>query len=266
MDAHAHLDFFARSNRLEGCLSRAWQGGLQGIITVGTSPADWNQHRTIAATDPRIVFTVGLHPTEIDPSMTPERIGDLLAAEMDRQDRPVAIGEIGLDYHRPERGPDEWRRQREIFSRQLELARRWDLPVVIHCRDRAGHRDAWLDCLDLIGKAHFDGPMACMHCFSYGPEEMALWLELGAVASFTGVITYDSAEAIRRALVLEPLDRIMFETDCPFLLPAGRRGEADENEPLFVLDTIRRGADLIGISADELADRSTLNTRRFFGL
>lgn len=266
MDSHAHLDFFARQHRLDDCLDRAWKGGLKGIITLGTSPRDWAEHRRIASADDRIAFTVGLHPTEIDGGQTLKSIGDGLEAAMVGPKRPVAIGEIGLDYHRPQRDPNEWERQRAVFSLQMELAKRWELPVVIHCRDVSGRRDAWRDCLTILDRIKFDGQRACMHCFSYGCDEMKAWMGRGSAASFTGVITYDSADEIRRAMALEPLDRIMFETDSPFLLPAMRRRDADENEPLFVRDIIRYAAGLLHVPSADLIELADRNPRHFFGL
>jgi TatD DNase family protein len=160
----------------------------------------------------------------------------------------VAIGEIGLDYHY-DFSPREV--QREVFSRQLAMARK---PVIIHTRE------AWDDTLRLL-REH-PGVTGVFHCFSGGPEEAEQVLEMGFYLSFAGVVTFPKALRIQEAARMAPSDRLLVETDAPYLAPVPRRGK--RNEPAFVLETARRVAELRGESLDQLAAATTENFRRVF--
>jgi len=231
------------------------------MIAVGTSSEDWAVYRELAQRwAGRISYTVGLHPTGVEEGW--EEMVRQLSPFFMPPCPPVALGEIGLDFFHlpgdPVAAGEAILRQEEAFRQQLSLARELECPVVIHSRD------AFEATVRLVDEAEVDWEKVVFHCFSYGPNEVAALNERGGRASFTGIVTYKNASAVREALVRQGVARLMIETDCPYLTPEPHRGKP--NEPAFVADTGRFCAGLLGIGADELAQRTTANAEAFFGL
>lgn len=263
IDTHTHLESFARRGELEDVLARAWAAGLEGLVTIGTDPEDWTLYRDIAARHGGAVrYAAGLHPCSVD-ERWPEHFAALEAFWSGREGPvPVALGETGLDrFHLP---PDDsaaaerifgW--QREAFAAALRLARRLSCPVVVHSRG------AFRECVELVDASGVAWSKVVFHCFSEGPAEMAELLRRGGFGSFTGIITYRKADAVREAARLQGLDRLMLETDAPYLTPLPHRGKP--NEPAYLRHTAEFCAGLFGVKPEELGRRTTARARDFYG-
>ncbi len=251
VDSHCHLDDGQFDADRDAVIERARAAGVERLLAVGTGsgPPDLEAGIRLAESWPHIWATVGVHPHDASKAgpETFERLRELLA-----HPKVVGVGEIGLDYHY-----DFSRRevQREVFARQLEIARAAGKPIIIHTRE------AWEDTLRVLGP----GPQrGIFHCFSGGPEEAARALELGFHISFAGVVTFPKAVRIQEAARIVPSDRLLVETDAPYLAPVPRRGK--RNEPAFVVETARRVAELRGESFERVAAITTENFARLFGL
>lgn len=265
IDTHTHLETFHHRGMLAGVLERARAAGIEAMVTIGTSPEDWDLYRGLAAGHPGFVhFTVGLHPCAVDERWTEavaavERFWTAAAAPL-----PVALGECGLDrYHLPKDDAAaaarilDW--QREAFRAQLGIARRLGCPVVVHSRG------AFAECVEMIDASGVDWRRVVFHCFTEGPDEMAALTRRGGWGSFTGILTYKTADAIRHAAKAQGLARLMIETDAPYLAPMPHRGKP--NEPAFVQHTAAfAAAEVFGVPFSELAAVTTANARAFFGL
>lgn len=262
IDTHTHLESFVRKGELENALSRAREAGVGAMITIGTSTDDWVLYRDIAARNPTFVFySAGLHPCSVDASWEREVAG-LSAYWSGPEPRPVALGECGLDrFHLPKDATESeqilaW--QKSAFEVQLDLAKRLACPVVVHSRG------AFAECVEIIDASGVDWSRVVFHCFTEGEAEMRALLERGGWGSFTGILTYKSAEALRAAARLQGLERVMLETDAPYLTPVPHRGKP--NEPAFIRHTAEYAAELFGVGYDELARVSSENARRVFGV
>lgn len=264
IDTHTHLETFARRGALDPALARARAAGVEALVTIGTSTDDWALYRDLAAAHPGFVhFTAGLHPCSVAAGWAGElaALGEFFDSAATT--RPVALGEIGLDrFHLPKDDPvraaEIFAWQRAAFTAGLALARRAGCPVVVHSRG------AFADCVDLIDASGVPWERVVFHCFTEGEAEMAELTRRGGFGSFTGILTYKSADAIRAAARAQGLDRFMLETDAPYLTPLPHRGKP--NEPAFVRHTAEFAAALFGVGYDELAATTTANARRFFGL
>jgi len=261
IDSHCHLEGFQSSGELSEILDRALEAGVTRMIAVGTSVVDWTVYREMKGRLPgRIEYTVGLHPGAVEANWAEETAK--LSTFFAPPQSPVALGEIGLDYFRLPEDPvaagEAILRQEGAFREQLLLARELKVPVVVHSRD------AFSETVKLIDESGVDWTRVVFHCFSYGAEEVAVLNERGGRASFTGLVTYKNAPEIREAMVKQGVERLMLETDSPYLAPEPHRGKT--NEPAFVADIGRRCARELGMSEDELARRTSENVREFFGL
>ena len=261
IDTHTHLDSFARRGELPAVLQRARDAGLEGMIAIGTDADDWSLYHDIAAANPGFVaYSVGMHPCNVDERWA-ERFAQV-EAFWQREKRPVALGEIGLDrFHLPK---DDgvaaekifgW--QRAAFAEGLILAKRLGCPVVVHSRG------AFQECVGMIDAAGIDWSRVVFHCFTETVVEMAELTKRGGFGSFTGVITYKNAEAVRAAALAQGLARLMIETDAPYLTPMPHRGKP--NEPALMRHTAEYSAGLFGVSDERLAEVTTANARKFFG-
>lgn len=262
IDTHTHLDSFAARGELPAVLQRAREAGIEGMIAIGTDADDWLLYRDIAAKNPGVVsYSVGIHPCNVDGKWV-ERFAQI-EAFWRQTPKPVALGEIGLDrFHLSKDDPAGAERiiswQKAAFTEGLMLAKRLGCPVVVHSRG------AFQECVEMIDASGVDWSRVVFHCMTEGPEQMDVLLKRGGFASFTGVITYKSAENVRAAALAQGLDRLMIETDAPYLTPMPLRGKP--NEPAFVRHTAEYCAGLFGVSSEKLAAVTTTNARRFFGI
>jgi len=256
IDTHAHLASSKLAGETETLVQRARREQITRIITIGCETEDSARNVELAAAHPEVYATVGVHPTSIHEVSEDWRdtIRDLLG-----RDKVVALGEIGLDYHHPPSdgsSVESWRaRQDSFFRSQLDLARELSVPVVIHQRDCAR------EVLDVI-RPYAGSVEAVFHCFTGSAEEGRELLDLGFHLSFTGVVTYKSARDVADCAASLPLDRIMVETDAPYLTPVPHRGT--RNEPAYVRHTAAFLADRRGVSLEEFARETSATARRFF--
>lgn len=252
IDSHCHLYTEELRDDLASVLARARAAGVTRMICIG-SGHDLTSARAsvaLATTEPDVYATVGIHPHDaahIQPA-------DWLELErLAREPRVVGVGETGLDYHY-ERSPRE--SQRLAYRRFIALARSSDRPVVSHVRD--AHADAAEILLD-EGADQIGG---VIHCFTGDVADARRYLDLGQYLSFSGILTFKNAEGIRQAAAFAPADRVLVETDAPFLAPIPHRGQ--RNEPAFVARTLETLAGLRAISTDEADRITTDNARRVF--
>ncbi len=254
VDSHCHLDDERFDEDRDAVVERALASGVEAMMSIGTGdgPPDLEAAIRLAERYPSVWATVGIHPHNAAQS-TPDCLPRL--AELARHPKVLAIGEIGLDYHYDFSPRDV---QRGVFIDQLALAREAGKPIVIHTRE------AWDDTLAVL-REHWPagGPGGIMHCFSGGPEEARLCLDLEFHLSFGGVVTFPKAVNVQEAARLTPLDRLLVETDAPYLAPVPHRGK--RNEPAFVAHTARRVGELRGETVDAIAAATTANFRRLLG-
>ncbi len=261
IDTHTHLDSFHRKGLLHNALEAAANADVFRMVTVGTDLDDWDLYAEMAETNPRrIDYTVGIHPCSVEENW--EAAADKIEAYWDRAKRPVALGEIGLDrFHLPKDAAEAaavLERQRAAFAKQLEIAKRLDAPVVIHSRG------AFEECVEMIDASGVDWSRVVFHCFSEGPGEMKQLMDRGGFGSFTGIITFKNAEAIREAAKLQGLERLLIETDAPYLAPMPHRGKP--NEPAYLRHTADYCAGIFGVDNAVFAKRTTENAKAFYGL
>ena len=248
VDSHCHLDDKQFDPDRNEVIERALEAGVERMMAIGTGsgPPDLEAALRLARQHGFIYATVGVHPHDASKA-TPETFAamEALAAES----KVLAIGEIGLDYHYDfsPRGV-----QRNVFIEQLKLAGRAGKPIVIHTRE------AWDDTL-LVLREHWSGS-GIIHCFSGGSAEARQALDLGFYLSFGGVLTFPKADALREAARLAPEDRLLIETDAPYLAPVPQRGK--RNEPAFMVETARRLAAVRGAAPEHIAEVTTANFER----
>ena len=244
IDTHAHLD--ACPDPPEELVRRAREAGVRRILTVGTTIEGGRTALSLAEAHHEVFAIVGIHPHEAGSADGVEGLRPLLEHE-----RAVGVGETGLDFYRDYAPRD---RQRALFAQHLELARELHKPVVIH--NRAADEEV------LAQLASFDGDVV-LHCFSY-PGALATALDRGYYVSFAGNVTYKNAAQLRLAASQVPRERILAETDCPYLSPEPRRGRS--NEPANVVHTLEALARVRGEDPDELAAQIETNATRAFDL
>lgn len=264
IDSHAHLDASAFDSDRDEVLGRARSAGIRDIVLVAAPrlPSEIGRPLEMARTDPHLWATVGVHPHEA------ELVDDRWWAELERlasDDKVVAIGETGLDYWY-DHSPHEV--QKQVFAGQLELCKRIHKPVVCHVRDsKDGERSAHTDAYEMLrqsGIGQSGQPTGIIHCFTGGPEDAARYVSLGLYISFSGIVTFGSAGPIREAIREVPRDRILVETDCPYLAPVPKRGK--RNEPAYVVHTAQAVADVLEVPLADLAADTCRNTRTVFAL
>ncbi|MDR2512212.1 MAG: TatD family hydrolase [Puniceicoccales bacterium] len=261
IDSHCHLESFVRANALDEVLGRAAAAGVGAMICVGTEPGDWSVYRDLAADHPGCLYhTVGLHPCSVDEGWR-DALAGLCGCFADAV-KPVALGEIGLDYfHLPKEAEAQElvkARQLAAFREQLAIAARLGVAVVIHSREAFG------DCVREIDASGVDWARVVFHCFGKGAGGAAELNRRGGRASFTGTLTYPKAENVREALLAQGVERLMLETDSPYLSPQAVRGQ--RNEPAHLRYVAEAAASLLELPLEELAARTVANTRQFFAL
>lgn len=248
---------------MPGLLRRARDAGVEWMIAVGTAPDDWDLNRDLTVQNRGCIrHTVGIHPCSVDAGWESAVAGIARHWEGGADGVPVALGECGLDrFHLPKE-PGEAARafglQKAAFEAQLSIARRLGCAVVIHSRG------AFRECVETIDASGVDWGRVVFHCFSEGEAEILELASRGGRGSFTGILTYKNADAVRAAAKAQGLGRLMIETDAPYLSPAPLRGKP--NEPAYLRLTAEYAAGLFGVGLDELAAATTATARAFFGL
>lgn len=249
-ESHAHYDDEAFNEDRETLLACMQENGIGTIINVGASIA--STQSTIALTQqyPFLYGAAGVHPSE-----TAELDEDKLCwlEQQCRREKIVAVGEIGLDYHWPE--PDR-ALQKYWFEKQLELAARVNLPLIIHSREAAK------DTLDIMKAHHTQDSRGVIHCFSYTKEIAQEYIAMGYYIGIGGVITFSNARKLKEAAAAIPIERILLETDCPYLAPVPNRGK--RNSSLNLLYVAQEIAQIKGISREEVVSITCENAQRLF--
>jgi TatD DNase family protein len=261
VDSHAHLDGKQFNADREQVIARAKETGIEAIVAIGNGdgPGTLDCGIRLAAKYDFLYATVGIHPHEAEQAKDSD-FDEM--AELVKRPKVIAWGEIGLDYFY-DHSPREV--QKQVFLKQMELAKAARLPIIIHCRPSNGSDNAWDDCLGLI-EEHWasSGFGGILHCFTGNWFHAKRALGMGFMISFAGNVTFPKAQQIRDVATQVPVDRMLIETDCPYLAPIPHRGK--RNEPAFVQETARRIGEIRGVPGDEIALQTAQNFYRFFGL
>jgi len=253
IDTHCHLCHGRLRSQLDDVLARAREAGVISLVCAAGDLKESQAAAKIASRREDVHYMAGVHPHDAK-NVPADYLGQI--EEMASRPKNVAIGEIGLDYHY-EYSPRE--DQRRVFAEQLDLARRLGKKIVIHTRE------AFEDTMSVLAEAGVVGLDVVFHSFTGGPEQARLVLDMGAMISFSGIVTFAKAEDTRKAAKLVPADRLLIETDAPFLSPEPVR-KMKTNEPANVAYVAGFLAKLYGISAEQLSEQTTANAVRFFGL
>ena len=267
VDSHAHLDSPRYDADREELLQRAWQPGVRTVLSIGIGDGpdtmqqalELSRHYAGKPGIPRVLATAGIHPHEaqLADQAALAKLDDLLA-----NPDVLAVGEIGLDYYydhspRPQ--------QKQAFAQQMEVAAAKRRPIIIHCRPSDGSSNAWDDTLEMIETAWVGTNLGgILHCFTGEWEHARRALDCGFLISFAGNITFPRAENIREVAARVPLDRMLIETDAPFLAPLPYRGK--RNEPAWVGRVADKLAEVRSVTAEQVASSTANNFFRFFGV
>lgn len=250
IDTHIHIDFPQFNQDREEVIKRAQKKEVYKMINIGCNLKSSQKSLELAEKYPQIWATVGVHPSDVNEYdlKTAEKVYQLA-----QKDKVVAIGEIGLDYFY---GKNNIEQQKEALISQINIGKELEKPLIIHTRD-AGD--------DLLQILKQENPKnVVIHCFTESLSFAKIILEMGYLISFTGIITYAKAEAIRRVVKETPLEKIMLETDCPFLAPQAHRGQ--RNEPAFVIEVGKKIAEIKEMPLEKVAEVTTKNAEKFFGI
>jgi len=256
IDTHCHLTFEQLAGDIDEILARSTAAGVNKWITVGTDPEHNRKAVELAGRFENIYAAVGIHPHDAK-DITGQTITEL--KELAGNDKVVAIGETGLDFHY---NFSKQPAQRRAFATQLRIAHELNLPVIVHSREAF---DETMDILDQF--IRFDGQLkgVVFHCFSGTAEQAGIVLDYGFYISLTGVVTFKNAETARRVAKMVPLERLMLETDCPYMSPEPMRKQK-VNEPALMIHTAKFLAELKEMDIAEFSDTVTATSKAFFGL
>lgn len=256
VDTHVHLNYPNFAEDLPEVAQRWREAGIRQLVHSCVTPDEFPQLQAIADQYPEVSLSVGLHPLEArqwQPEMAAQ-IAQLAASD----ERVVAIGETGLDFYKSD--PADIELQKQAFQAQIAIAQSQDLALIIHCRDAAEATHQILSQAIAEG-----GPVrTVMHCWSGSPAETREFVALGCFVSFSGIITFKNAKAVRDSALEVPLTQLLVETDCPFLAPTPFRGK--RNEPAYVEQVAHTLADLLHISSEKLAEQTSHNAAHLFRL
>ena len=249
-DSHAHVYWKSFDSDRTAVLARAREAGVERMVVVGTDVVTSEAAFALCRAEPGLYPTAGIHPHD-----AARADASALARIRELAETPecVAVGETGLDFFK-EYSPRA--QQAESFRWHLELARELEKPVVVHCRDAHA---ATVEQLRAV-----PGVRGVMHCYSMGPDELPAYLEAGFYISFSGMVTYPANAANREAAKVVPLERLLVETDCPYLAPQGMRGK--RNEPAYVRVVLEELARVRGVGFEVVAEATSANAGRLFGL
>jgi len=287
IDSHAHLEGKRYDSDRSEVLTRAKQNGIEAYLAIGNGDGPETANCGIQLAEkydgkpeyPRIWASVGIHPHE---ASLANEAADSQMLQWARHPKVIAWGEIGLDYFYDHSPRDV---QKVVFRQQMELAKAAKLPIIIHCRPSDNSENAWDDCLSMIAEhwaaehgsaehgsaEHGTGEHGSssalggvLHCFTGSVDHARRALDMGFMISFAGNITFPKAQSIRDAAQMVPLDRMLIETDSPYLAPIPHRGQ--RNEPAFVREVARQIGELRGLPAEEIGSQTAQNFYKFFGL
>lgn len=251
IDSHCHLEYKGLVEDQAGVLERARQAGVGGFLSISTRQREWGQVIATAEREADVWASVGIHPHEADGHADLGEAALLGAAE---HPRVIAIGETGLDYYYDH---SDRQVQQALFRRHIAVSRATGLPIIIHTRDAEDDTAAILR--DEMEQGAFP---ALIHCFTASADFARIVLDLGLTISLSGIVTFKNAKDLQAIAAKVPEDRLMVETDAPFLAPVPNRGKVCE--PAFVADTARFVAGLRGVTPEALAETTTANFRRLF--
>ncbi|MFE0345614.1 TatD family hydrolase [Priestia megaterium] len=251
-DTHVHLNAEQYEDDLQEVINRALEKGVQNMVVVGFDEPTIKKAIQIAETYDFIYASVGWHPVDaVD--MTDEHLAWI--EELAQHPKVVALGEMGLDYHW-DKSPKEV--QKDVFRRQIRLARKVNLPIIIH------NRDATEDVVTILKEEHVEEVGGIMHCFTGSIEVAKQCMDMNMYISFGGPVTFKNAKKPKEVATELPLDKLLIETDCPYLTPHPFRGK--RNEPGYVSYVAEQIAELKGITYEELAAITTVNAKKLFGI
>lgn len=255
VDTHVHLNFDSFQPDLDA-VAQCWrEAGVVHLVHSCVEPNEFSSIQAIADRFPEVSFAIGLHPLDVEKWQADT--GEQIQALAQSDSRVVAIGETGLDFYKAE----DQERQKLAFQEQLAIAHRLNLPVIIHCRDAAAEMRELLQSF----WAEQGRVRGVMHCWSGTPEETQWFLELGFYISFSGIVTFKNATQVQESAKIVPDDRLLIETDCPFLSPVPKRGER-RNQPAYVQFVAEQVARLRQVPLEQLAAQTTSNAYQLFKL
>jgi TatD DNase family protein len=256
IDSHAHVvsEFFGEDR--EAVIKRSFDNGVVQMVNPGVVLDNVDELKDIAERHANLFFATGLHPHEAKDWT--DKCAEAIE-EASAHPKAVGVGECGLDFFYNNSDHDS---QRQAFKAQCRLAKRLNKPVIVHCRD------AWQEAFDILKEEgagnHADSLKGVFHCFTGAPEHLSAIAELGFYVSFSGIVTFPNAKALQEAAKLVPEDKILVETDCPFLAPQKVRGA--KNEPQYVWYVAEKLAELRGSTVESIAQSAMVNTRKLFSL
>jgi len=258
-DTHCHIHHLKTEEKRQEAIKRAHEAGVTRLINVACQLSERRGCKKLVNKNPNIWTTIGIHPTSLtgDFHMNIEEVKKIA-----KEEKVVAIGEIGLDYYHDLFPHDI---QEKYLTAQLNIAKGMNLPAIIHCRagkNPGQNESAFIDLIEILRKTHFD--KGVVHCFSGNKLEAEKILDLGLHLGFTGIITFPQNEELRGIVADMPLDRMLLETDSPYLPVYEKRGQA--SEPAFIKDIATEVAKLKGIAVEEVARMTTGNAERLFGI
>ncbi|MFP4132589.1 MAG: TatD family hydrolase [Halothece sp.] len=254
IDTHVHINFEVFQADLEALKARWEEQGVVQLVHSCVEPQEFDQISAIADQFPEVSFAVGLHPLEAQKWTT--QLGQEIETRAKSDSRVVAIGETGLDFYKAENKEQ----QKTAFWEQLAIAQRLNKPVIIHCRE------ATEDLVEVIRQFQNEkgSVSGVMHCWAGNPDQTRACLDLGFYISFSGIVTFKNAKSIQESAKMVPDDRLLVETDCPFLAPVPNRGK--RNEPSYVRYVAETVASLRNTPLETLAETTTKNARQLFSL
>ena len=253
VDSHCHLDNPKFAADIDGVMERAAKAGVNRMLSIGTGegPLDMDCALKVAARHENVFATAGIHPHDASKA---DHASFALLTTLIREPKCLAVGEIGLDFHYDFSPRDI---QQEVFYRQMEIAMDARKPIIIHTRE------AWTETLRMLREQWQGGP-GIFHCFTGTADEALEAVDLGFYVAFGGVLTFPKSDSVREAARLVPMDRLLLETDAPYLAPLPHRGK--RNEPAFTAFTAQKLAEVRQCSTDEIAERTTRNFNDLFHL
>lgn len=253
IDTHCHLTFEQLSGDINGVIERSIAAGVTGWITVGTDTKENRNAVALANRFENMYAAIGIHP-HYAKDVTTSDLEEL--RKLSQNPKVVALGEMGLDFHYNFSPSDE---QKRLFTEQLQIAGERKLPVIIHCRE------AFEETMEILEKFAAPNQKIVFHCFSGSEKQAKEVLDKGFYISFTGVVTFKNAEDLRQAAKIVPVDKLMLETDCPYMSPEPMRKQKI-NEPSLMIHTAKFLAELKKMSLDDFANAVTATSKTFFGL